>query len=93
MGYTPLKTKFINLKQVKSNKGENFPVMHRFIMNFKSWLRGIHHSVSNLQDYINEYTYRFNRHYMQKDIFNNLLVKMVEHAPITYQELSGQLSA
>ena len=86
-GYSPLKTKFKNLKQVASDSGRNFPMMHRFIMNFKSWLRGIHHSVSSLQDYINEYTYRFNRHYMQKNIFDNLLLRMIKHEPVQYKNL------
>jgi hypothetical protein len=30
-------------------------------MNFKGWLRGLHHQVGDLQEYLNEYTYRFNR--------------------------------
>ena len=58
-GYTPLNEDF-NIKQVDSNQGRNFPQMHRFIMNFKGWIRGVHHNVRQLQDYIDEYTYRFN---------------------------------
>jgi len=88
-GYTPLRKEFINLKQEKSKKGKNFPLMHRFIMNFKSWLRGIHHNVSDLQAYINEYTYRFNRHLMQGKIFDNLLLRMVKHAPAPYIKPQG----
>ena len=82
-----MKNEYKNLIQVESNKGTNFNTMHRFIMNFKSWLRGIHHSVSSLQDYINEYTYRFNRHYMQKNIFDNLLLRMIKHEPVQYENL------
>ena len=57
-GYKPLEKIFPNMTHKKSGKkGENFPELHRVIMNFKSWLRGIHHHVGDLQDYINEYTY------------------------------------
>jgi hypothetical protein len=61
LGYKPLKNKFENLVQVSSGEnGGNFPEIHRAVMMFKAWLRGIHHSVRDLQTYINEYTYRFN---------------------------------
>ena len=43
------------MTHIKSGKkGENFPELHRVIMNFKGWLRGMHHHVGDLQDYINE---------------------------------------
>ena len=41
-------------------------------MNFKGWLRGMHHYVGDLQDYINEYTYRFNRSFMKGNIAVNV---------------------
>lgn len=64
-GYQPLKSQFPNLKQVKSGKKRNnFPELHRTIMNFKGWLRGMHHHVNHLQAYIDEYCYRFNRSFM-----------------------------
>lgn len=60
-GYLPLKKDFVILVQVESGKkGRNFPELHRIIMNFKGWLRGMHHQVEHLQPYINEYCYRFN---------------------------------
>ena len=74
------------MKHIKSGKkGENFPEMHRVIMNFKGWLRGMHHYVGDLQDYINEYTYRFNRSFMKGNIFDNLLNRMIETKPKTYK--------
>ena len=48
-------------------------------MGFKGWLRGIQHSVEHFQAYIIEYNYRYNRHFMNGDIFENLMVRMVEH--------------
>ncbi|MBQ9213782.1 MAG: transposase, partial [Bacteroidales bacterium] len=77
-----------NLTQKPSGKkGGNFPLMHRFIMTFKAWLRGTHHHVNNLQAYINEYTFRYNRHIMKRGIFENLLAKVIAHPPKTYKLL------
>lgn len=85
-GYKPLKTEFPNLRQIPSGKkGENFPDLHRAIMGFKSWLRGIHHHTEHLQAYINEYTYRFNRNLMKKGLFENLIQRMIFCKPITYK--------
>jgi len=82
LGYRPLKSEFSNLIQLSSGeKGGNFPEIHRSIMLFKSWLRGIHHRVTDLQAYIDEYTYRFNRHFMNASIFDNLILRMVKDKP------------
>ncbi len=63
-------------------KGENFNDMHRIIIMFTGWMRGIHPSVDHLQDYLNEYSYRFNRRYMDGAIFDNLLLRAVKHQPV-----------
>ncbi len=87
IGYKPLKKHFARLSQVPSgNKGSNFPDLHRVIMGFKGWLRGIHHHVENLQAYIDEYCYRFNRSNMKAGIFDNLLRRMVDTHPFTYTD-------
>ncbi len=84
-GYMPLKKQYPNLLQIDSGKkGKNFPDLHRTIMMFKAWLRGIHHSVDNLQAYIDQYCYRFNRSQMKGAIFDNLLARMVDHNPCPY---------
>jgi len=81
-GYQPLKEEFENLNQIYSgDKGGNFPELHRVIMNLKSWLRGVHHHVDDLQDYLNEYCYRFNRSFMKENIFENLITRMVNTQP------------
>ena len=78
LGYKPLKVEFENMVQLSSGeKGGNFPEIHRAIMLFKAWLRGIHHHVTDLQTYIDEYTYRFNRHFMNSSIFDNLIRRML----------------
>jgi hypothetical protein len=81
-GYTPLKETYPLLEQIISGqKGNNFGDMHRVIMMIKAWLRGVHHSVKHLQEYLDAYTYRYNRNFMKKEIFNNLMIKMVMHKP------------
>jgi hypothetical protein len=81
-GYTPIAqgSKY-RLTQIKSAKGENFPLLHRFIMGLKSWLRGIHHRVKYLQTYLDEYTYRFNRHLFKDILFHNLVKRLMAHTP------------
>ena len=82
LGYRPLNSDFKNLVQLSSgDKGGNFPEIHRAIMLFKSWLRGIHHRVTDLQAYIDEYTYRFNRCLTNASIFDNLILRMINAKP------------
>jgi len=80
-GYRPLQKEYKNLIQVASKHGS--------IMNFKSWLRGIHHSVKDLQPYIDEYTYRFNRHFMNDNIFDKLLMRVFSSEPKPYKIITG----
>lgn len=79
-GYTPLKKEFINLKQVASEDGKNFKELHIHIMNIKGWLRGIHHHCSKdrMQNYLDEYHFRYNRRSNMDTIFDVLIRKMVD---------------
>lgn len=88
-GYLPLAEEW-NITQSKSKPGQNFNLMHRFIQQLKSWLRGIHHHASGryLQAYLDEYCYRFNRHKAKESIFNNLLDRMIKHQPVKYKLLA-----
>jgi len=47
--------------------------LHRQIMMFKAWLRGIHHHCSRLHSYIDEFCYRFNRLKYPDSMFHNLV--------------------
>lgn len=78
-GYTPLKKKFLKLRQVASNDGKNFKELHIHIMNIKGWLRGIHHHCSkkHMQKYLDEYHFRYNRRSNMGTIFDVLIRKMV----------------
>jgi len=85
--YKSLKSTYSNLTQVKSNGGKNFDAMHRFIMNMKAWLRGIHGSVRDLQPYLDQYCYKFNRHKSKGNIFNLILKRMANHHAVTYRQI------
>lgn len=83
--YTKLSKEF-NIVQEKSNPKVNFKLTNRFIQGIKSWIRGIHHQVSNkyYQNYLNEYCYRFNRNTSKETIFQNLLNRTIIAKPIFY---------
>lgn len=80
-GYTPLKKEFKKLKQVASEEGKNFKELHIHIMNIKGWLRGIHHHCSKdrMQNYLDEYHFRYNRRSNMETIFDVLIKKMVNN--------------
>lgn len=67
----------------------HMPMIHLVFSNLKTWLRGIHHGVSqqHLQAYLNEFTFRFNRRFYPFNAFRSLLgIAGDVHAP-TYEEL------
>jgi len=84
-GYSPLKKDFSSLKQVDSEGGKNFKELHIHIMNIKGWLRGIHHycSKEHMQDYLNEYHFRYNRRSNMDTIFDVLIRKRVNFKEIS----------
>lgn len=89
-GYAPLEKDFVNLTRIPSGKkGSNFPDLHRVVMNLKGWLRGMHHHVWHLQDYLDEYCYRFNRSFMKDNIFDNLMLRMVNSPPCYIKNISS----
>jgi transposase-like protein len=81
-GYSPLKAEY-KIEQIKSENRLNFPTLHTVIMNLKSWIRCIHHSISKnqLQKYINEFCFRFNRRTSIDKMHLILLKKMAFHLP------------
>lgn len=87
-GYSPL-AEIYDIRQEKSEPDKNFKVMHRCIQQLKSWIRGIHHSVSHdyLQGYLDEFCYRINRSIHKNTIFDNLLQKMVLASKTTKNQI------
>lgn len=89
-GYKPLEKEICKNKSEKVRKKEdNLPELHRVIMNFKGWLKGLHHYVGDLLDYINEYTYRFYRRFMKRNIFDNLMNRMTKTIQHAYKMIIG----
>lgn len=80
-GYTPLKKKFLKLRQVTSDDGKNFKELHIHIMNIKGWLRGIHHHCSkkHMQKYLDEYHFGYNKRSNMGTIFDVLIRKIVNY--------------
>ena len=88
-GYTPLKKSFPDLTQKLSNKGENFKMLHFQIRNFKNWLRGVHSYCEKeyINQYIQEYFFRFNRLNFRETILEKLLIRMSNIKPLTYKSI------
>jgi hypothetical protein len=85
--YKSMKNEFPMLVSELSGGGKNFLQLHRCIMMLKAWLRGVHHSVQDLQPYLDEYCYRYNRHLMKRGIFENLTHRMMLHKPLFYKNI------
>ena len=83
-GYLPLKDTYLLLEQERSEHGTNFGELHVIIMNFKGWLRGIHHhcSAAQLQGYLDEFFYRFNRRAFPQTMLHKLWERMMKHKPL-----------
>ena len=86
-GYLPLKKDLPNLERRASEDGRAFPDLHIHIMNIKGWLRGIHHHCTKeqLQGYLDEYHFRYNRRNNMDTIFDLLIQRMVQSQPIRLQ--------
>lgn len=83
-GYKPLKESYPDLKQICSDGGMNFKMLHIQIRNFKNWLRGTHSYCNReyLQNYIDEYFFRFNRRNHRASILDKIIERCAQHPPI-----------
>lgn len=88
-GYKPLMKKYPHFEQKLSDKGQNFKMLHIQIRNFKNWLRGVHSycDKDTLNQYIDEYFFRFNRMNFRGSILEKLLCRMITEKPITYKSI------
>jgi transposase-like protein len=86
--YQKLK-KEMHVKPIKSRMGQGLEELHKQIMQFKNWLRGIHHkcSAQHLHAYLDEYVYRFNKRNARKWIFNDVIEKLMHQVPHPYPVL------
>ena len=88
-GYTPLKKAYPHFEQKLSDKGRYFKMLHIQIRNFKNWLRGVHSYChkSYINQYIQEYFFRFNLLNFRTTILEKLLNRIIAHPPITYKSI------
>ena len=87
-GYRPL-TKDYKITQIESNNGQNFVALHTMIHQVKSWIRTTYSWVSdfNINRYLDEFCYRINRSKSKKNIFNNLIERMVKSEKIYQSQI------
>lgn len=77
---------------ILSEKGTNMPEIHRLIFNLKNWLRGTHHNTSSnhLQNYLDEFFFRFNYRNIVNSLPNKILKMMTKSDQIPYISLVAQ---
>jgi hypothetical protein len=90
--YHTLKNRGLPIKTTKKNEKNALKQMHRQIMMFKHWLKGIHHKWSRqyLQAYIDGYIFRFNRRNCRQLIFHSAVTQMMNKPPFPYAEMKRQ---
>lgn len=88
-GYKPLRKKYPNFEQTLSDNGQNFKMLHIQIRNFKNWLRGVHSYCDKayINQYIQEYFFRFNRLNFRETILEKLLNRMIASKPMCYKSI------
>ena len=68
-----------------------FPHVHTYISNLRSFVQGTHHGLSelHLQDYLDEFCYRFNRRHHRTEMFDRLLRACLEKEETPLSALTG----
>lgn len=84
--YKKLAKEMSNIRIAYSKKGSSMEQLHKQVMQFKNWLRGIHHQCSSeyLFAYTNEYEYRFNKRNMRQWLFNDVVERLMNQFPHPY---------
>ena len=79
----------MHIETKKSEKGKAMEEIHKQIMLFKNWLRGIHHKCSKalLKKYLDEYKFRFNNRNRRHRIFDTLIGRLMHYPPQPYAVL------
>lgn len=81
--YTPIKeiAKEHQVKIIRDKKQvcQAFPWVHIAISNAKKKIKGIHHHVKNeyMQNYLNEFTYKYNRRFFKHLTFDRLIIAIL----------------
>ncbi len=71
--------KLVMLDMSKFDPGKELPWSSKAITNSKNLIKAIHHAIDAqyLQNYLNEFCYKYNRRYFGEQVFNRLLVAAV----------------
>ena len=87
-GYRPLLKEY-NISQIEGNNGMNFMALHTMIHQVKTRIRTSYSSVSdfNINRYLDAFCYRMNRSQSKKNIFNNLIIRMVKSEKIYQSQI------
>ena len=65
----------------KEKVSKTFPWVHIAISNAKKKILGLHHQVKDdyMQNYLNEFCYKFNRRYFGEKLFDRLVVASLKN--------------
>jgi transposase-like protein len=76
-----------NILKKPEDAAKKLPRVHRVFANLKTWLRGTHRWVSkkHLQNYLNEYSIRYNNRDRPIEVFNDILRLVAFNEPRTYR--------
>lgn len=82
----------MKIETVKSERGTALKEIHKQIMLFKNWLRGIHHKCSKalLKKYLDEYKFRFNNRNKRDLIFDIAIERLMHYTPQPYAALKSK---
>lgn len=71
------------------------PWVHTVAGNLKTWLRGTFHGVSpkHLPRYLDEFSYRFDRRWREKELFGFVLRRLAHGEPLSYRQLVAEQGA
>jgi transposase-like protein len=69
---------------------EPFHWIHTIISNAKAFIQGTYHGVSKkyLQPYLDEFCYRFNRRFFERELFGRLVNACISSNPASFAELT-----
>ncbi len=95
-GYGDLKTHGAQHRPVvqgdPARAAKLLPWSHTVFGNLKGWLHGTFHGVSrkHLPRYLQEFVYRFNRRWLEHDLFFYVLRRAVQGEPLPYSQLIAE---
>ena len=85
----------IDIKNAKQKAHALMPHVHTYISNLKTFILGTYHGLGelHLQQYLDEYCYRFNRRQKRQELFDRLLLACLEMPETPFSSLIQNTSA